>query len=97
MDKLAIKTIPILKKYGVIRASFFGSMVRGDANKKSDLDILVELPKNLHGFDYIKVRLDIREELEKKLNKKVDLVEFETIKPSLKKYILSNQTPIYSQ
>jgi len=95
MDKYTAKIIPILKKYGVSRASLFGSIVRGDTHKNSDVDILVELPNKLRGFDFIGMKMDLQEELEKKLNKKVDLVEYHLIKESLKKYILSEQKIIY--
>ncbi len=91
MDKITVKIIPILKKYGVSRASLFGSVVRGDTHKKSDIDILVEVPKDKSLFDM----MDIQFELEDVLKKKVDLVEFKGIKPALRQSILSSQLPIY--
>ncbi len=90
MDKITVKIIPILKKYGVSRASLFGSVVRGDTHKNSDVDILVEVPKNKSLFDM----MDIQFELEDVLKKKVDLVEYDYIKPRLKPYILKNQVKI---
>lgn len=92
MDKYTAKIIPILKKYGVSRASLFGSVVRGDTHKNSDVDILVEVPKEKSLFDM----MDIQFELEDILKKKVDLVEFKGIKPALRHSILSSQLPIYS-
>ncbi|PIZ67951.1 hypothetical protein COY12_00980, partial [Candidatus Roizmanbacteria bacterium CG_4_10_14_0_2_um_filter_33_96] len=73
MDKYTAKIIPILKKYGVLRASLFGSVVRGDTHKNSDVDILVQVPKNKSLFDM----MDIQFELEDALKKKVDLVEYD--------------------
>jgi len=95
IKKIKPKIIPILKKYQIGRASLFGSIVSGDFRKQSDIDILVELPKNVHGFDYIGLRLNLTEELEKILERKVDLVEFDLIKPSLEKYIVKNQVPLW--
>lgn len=95
MDKYTVKIIPVLRKYGVKKASLFGSVVRGDIDEKSDIDILIELPKKLRGLDFIGMKMDLQEELEKKLKKKVDLVEYHLIKPSLKKYILPEQKIIY--
>lgn len=83
---------PIFKKYGVSRASLFGSVVRGDIHKKSDIDILVEVPKGTTLFDMVGIKID----LEESLKKKVDLVEYKGIKPALKNNILSSQLPIYS-
>jgi len=90
MKKYLIKIIPILKKYGVKKASLFGSVVRGDIHKNSDIDILVEITKEKSLFEV----MDIQFELEKALGKKVDLVEYQNIKTRLKPYILKNQIRI---
>lgn len=82
---------PILKKHGVIRASLFGSLVRDEMRKNSDVDMLVEIPKDKSLFEL----MDIQFDLEDALKKKVDLVEYKSIKPDLKKSILSEQIPIY--
>ena len=91
MDKIVVKIIPILKKYGVSRASLFGSTARGDTHKNSDVDILVDVPKNKSLFDM----MDIQFELEDVLKKKVDLVEYKGIKSAIRKNILSSQIQIY--
>ena len=90
-----IKTIkaqilPILKQAGVLRSSIFGSLARGEADATSDVDILVELPENASLLDLIGLQLD----LESALGKKVDLVEYDSIKPALKKNILSAQVQL---
>jgi len=36
------KTIPILKSYGVVHASIFGSFARGEQGPDSDVDILIQ-------------------------------------------------------
>ena len=87
MKQLAV---PILKKHEVIRASLFGSIVRGEVKKGSDIDILVEVPESKSLFDM----MDIQFELEDVLKKKVDLVEYDLIKPRLKPYILKEQIKI---
>jgi len=90
MKKYLLKIIPILRKYGVKKASLFGSIARGDIHKNSDVDILVDIPKEKSLFEV----MDIQFELEKALKRKVDLVEYENIKPRLKPYILKNQIRI---
>jgi predicted nucleotidyltransferase len=86
--------LPVLKKYGILRASLFGSAVRGEMNESSDIDMLVELPQNVHGYDYVALKVDLQEELESILGKKVDVVEYDLIKPALKEYILPTQEQI---
>ena len=86
--------IPVLKKYRIAKASLFGSAVRGEMNALSDIDMLVELPDDVHGFEYVDLKVGLQEELESTLGKNVDLVEFRLIKNSLKNYILPEQVRI---
>lgn len=83
---------PILKKHKITKASLFGSIVTGKLNEKSDIDILVEAPKNYSIYDI----LTLRYEIEGKLKKKVDIVEFSGIKPRFKDSIISSQIKIFS-
>jgi len=85
--------MPVLKRQGVIRAAIFGSAAKGEMKKNSDVDILVKIPKNKSLLDFIGLKLS----LEEKLNKKVDLVEYEAIKPLLKDIILREQKIIYEK
>ena len=84
------KILPLLRKYEVKKASLFGSIVRDEANEESDIDILLELPKKASLLDLAGLKV----ELEETIGKKVDLVEYCTIKPSLKEFILKEQVGI---
>lgn len=90
IEEVKNKTVPILRKAGVIRSSLFGSVVRGEAGDDSDIDMLVELPKGISLFDFV----DLQLKLEQALNRKVDLGEFSTIKPRLRDYILKEAVQI---
>lgn len=90
IDYIKDKAIPILKEAGVTRSSLFGSCVRKDYTEKSDVDILVELPSGKSLFDII----DLKLKLEDMLGKSVDIIEYDAIKPRLKKYILTEQVQI---
>ncbi|MDP2946605.1 MAG: nucleotidyltransferase family protein [Nanoarchaeota archaeon] len=81
--------IPILKKHKVKRAGIFGSYARGEQNKKSDVDILIDI-ENGDLIDLIR----LKNRLEKAINKKVDLVEYAGIKKQLKKTILKDEITI---
>lgn len=85
------KILPVLKKHRIKKAGLFGSYSRQSCSDRSDIDILVELGGGLSLLDFIKIKL----ELEDLLHKKVDLVEYDSIKPGLKDSILQEETRIY--
>jgi len=50
----------ILEKYNIKRAGIYGSYARGEANRSSDIDIIVELNKKSL-FELVGVKQDIEE------------------------------------
>tara|TARA_Y100000310_G_scaffold189745_1_gene189714 strand:+ start:510 stop:827 length:318 start_codon:yes stop_codon:yes gene_type:complete len=88
--QIAKASIPILKRNGVVKAGIFGSYARGEEKKKSDVDILVDIKKKMSLFDFVGIKL----ELEDKLRRKVDLVEYDTIKSRIKERILEEEVRI---
>ena len=90
VEDVKVRMLPILKKYHVKRASLFGSIARGNLGRSSDIDLLVELSDELNLFDFI----GLKNELEDMVKRKVDLVEYKTIKKPLEKGILAEQVPI---
>lgn len=90
IEEIKKKSLPILREAGVTRSSLFGSIVRGEASMDSDIDMLVEVPKETGLFAFV----GLQHKLEEALGRKVDLVEYSTIKPRLKPYILNNQVPV---
>ncbi len=91
MTHLTSLIVPLLEKYGVKKASFFGSYARGDFHKKSDVDLLIQLPQGMTLFGFADLKLD----LEEKLQKEVDLVTYRSIHPLLKDQILKEQKIFY--
>ncbi len=76
-----------IRKFGVKKIGLFGSYVRGEQQKRSDIDILVEFEKGKKTFDNY---MDLKFFLEDLFDCKVDLVIKEAIKPRLKPYILES-------
>ncbi len=87
--KIKPKIIEVLKKYNIKKAGIFGSFIRGEQKKNSDIDILIEPPKGI-GFGFVGIQL----ELEDKLKRKVDLVTYKYISPYLKDKILESEVRI---
>lgn len=72
-----------IRRYGVKRLGLFGSVARGEARPRSDLDFLVELePKTFDNY------MDLKFYLEDLFHRKVDLVMPDAIKPALRPIIL---------
>ena len=85
------KVLPILKRHAVKRAAIFGSFARGEARAKSDVDILIEYQgtrKSL--FDLVDLKFD----LEKTLNRKVDVVTYSSIYWRIRDQVLAEQVVI---
>jgi len=90
IEEIKRKILPILQHYGVKRVGLFGSCVRGEIKEDSDIDILVEIEKDISLLDFVGIKLEIEEAL----GRKIDLVEYSTIKPLLKERILNEQVVI---
>lgn len=90
IEEISKKIMPILELRGVRRAGIFGSTARGEARGGSDVDILVDIVSDISLLEFI----GLKQELEKKIGKKVDLVEYQTLKPSLREKILKEQVVI---
>ena len=74
------------RKYRINEIGIFGSIVRGEQKKRSDIDILVEFDEeNIPGL--LKF-IEMERYLEKILRKKVDLVRKGGIRPELRDIIL---------
>lgn len=98
MNELIIQALikqiePLFERYGIIRASVFGSLARGDSLKSSDVDLLVEFPPSASLLDLV----GLIQDLEVLLHKKVDVVTYDSIHPLLKEEILGEKVDIYEQ
>jgi len=73
------------EKFKVKKIAVFGSFVRGDQNKESDIDILVEFREPV-GFLFV----HLANYLEKILGRKVDLLTPDAIKLNRRNYIMEH-------
>ena len=77
--------LPYLRqKYCVKRLGIFGSVVRDEQRKGSDVDMLVEFTSPIGFFDFIR----LEDFLAETLNQKVDLVSKKALKPAIKDDVL---------
>jgi predicted nucleotidyltransferase len=79
----------------VHRAYLFGSIVRDEQTADSDIDILVELDYE-NGADYF-LFFDMQQQLNKLLNRKVDLVSAKGLSPHIQPIINREKKLVYER
>ncbi|OHD54573.1 MAG: hypothetical protein A2Y33_03465 [Spirochaetes bacterium GWF1_51_8] len=73
------------REFQVSKIGVFGSFARRQANEKSDIDILIEFDHNNDLFD---TKLKIKEILEKRFHRSIDICREKYLKPYIKDQIL---------
>ena len=96
--KLSKKQIEAINNYfrarPVLKAYLFGSYVRGEADDRSDIDILVDLDYSQKiGLQFVQMKID----LEKLLNANVDLVSSNGLSKYIRPFIDSEKQLIYAR
>lgn len=74
------EVLEVLERHGVRNARVFGSVARGDDRDDSDVDLLVELPRNTGLLSIARIEA----ELEAILEATVDLVSVKGLKPGVR-------------
>lgn len=90
IEELKDKIIHVLRKHGVKKAALFGSITKGEATEKSDIDLLVEFEGRKSLLDLVGLKL----ELEELLKREVDILTYRSLHPLLKERILHEQEVI---
>ena len=93
VSEIQNKISPVLKEYGVKRASVFGSVSRGEDSPKSDVDIMVSLGRPMGMFAY----MSLIREIETRLGRKVDLVTEKSINKFVRPLIQHDLKTIYER
>lgn len=96
--KLSAEEIKTIRDYfsdkPVIRAYVFGSYARGEADEKSDIDLLLQFDYSRKiGLKYIGMQL----ELEALLHKRVDFSSEDFLKPRIKALIVKEKQLVYEK
>jgi predicted nucleotidyltransferase len=87
INQVRKKMLPVMRAYGVKKASLFGSCVRQEMKKSSDIDVLVEIDADISLLDFI----ELKQKLEEAVGRTVDLVEYDTLKPFIREHILKKK------
>ncbi|MFV2040732.1 MAG: nucleotidyltransferase family protein [Candidatus Hydrothermarchaeales archaeon] len=87
ISELREKILKVLQKHDVKKAALFGSAVRDELTPESDLDILVEFKGRKSLLDLAGLKLELEEVLERR----VDVLTYNSLHPLLKDRILAEQ------
>jgi uncharacterized protein len=87
---LSEQVVPTLRRFGVVRAGVFGSVVRGEARPESDLDLLVEFEQGRTLFDLV----ELKDELSRVLGRRADVLTYGSLHPLLRDRVLRDQVAI---
>jgi len=80
----------LAKTYNVKEIEVFGSFIRSEQRKKSDLDLLVTFSETPGLIEFIR----LENELSDRLGIKVDLVMKDSLKPALKRCVLNEAVKV---
>lgn len=83
-DILLQEKTNLITRYHISELGVFGSFIRNEQHKRSDVDILVDFNQPISAFKFI----DLKYELAEKLGANVDLVSKKALKPRIGKRIL---------
>ena len=85
----------VCSKHKVDQMFVFGSVLTKEFNENSDVDFLVKFGK-IDLYDYFENLLNLKENLENILQRKIDILEIQAVKnPYLKKSIDNSKLLIY--
>ena len=87
------RLIDICRQNDVSMVGVFGSMARGDAKKKSDIDLIVRFSKRKSLLAVVR----LERELSNALGRKVDLLTEAAISPYLREQILKEMRVVYEK
>lgn len=101
MEKIVVDKmndiVALCKRHHVKSIALFGSAARGEMNKNSDLDFLVEFSDTLDVLMYADNYFSLLENLENLMAMKVDLVSVKSLKnPILIEEINRSKTALYA-
>ena len=92
-DISASRIAAICRKYRIHEMAVFGSLARGEAHPRSDIDRYVEFEPGFHpGLRWF----DLEEELESLLGRRVDLSRKSLLKPRVRREAVRDAVVLYA-
>ena len=90
LEKKKGEILRIAAKHGARNVRVFGSVARGEADERSDIDLIVEFEPERSLLDHAALWLELQE----LLGCKVDVVSDRAIKPRIRERVLRDAVPL---
>lgn len=90
LRKLRALKPEIATRYKARKIGLFGSFVRGEQSRRSDIDVLVDFEEEADLFDLVGLALFLEEELQRK----VDVVPRNALRTELRESVLQEVVPL---
>jgi hypothetical protein len=90
LERLERLAEPVLRRFGVNRAGFFGSRARGAERPGSDLDVVVELSDERTLYDQIRLQLALSEAL----GVEAHVSTYDSLHPAMRERILAEEVRV---
>jgi uncharacterized protein len=84
------KILEVAARHGARNVRVFGSVARGEADERSDLDLLVDLDQGRSLMDLGGLLMDLQETL----GVRVDISTERMLRPEIRKRVLSEAVPL---
>jgi len=84
------RILRIAARHGARKVRVFGSVVRGETRRGSDIDFLVEMDENCSLLDHAALIID----LERLLKRSVDVASERGLRPLVRKQVLKDAIPL---
>jgi len=82
--------LEICARHGARNVRLFGSVARGEADEKSDVDVLVDLDSDRSLLDHAALMLDLQD----LLGCKVDVATEKALKPRIRDRVMKEAVPV---
>jgi len=90
IEKIKKAILPTLRKHDVVKASLFGSLVRGEDTAASDVDLLIQFKGRKSLLDLVGLELALKDQL----NQDVDVLTFASLNHLIRERVLKEQVRI---
>jgi len=88
IEYLKSNKLEFYNKYNIVKIGIFGSFARNEQTEKSDIDIIIEMPRGTD--DIFEKKQELKEVLKNQFHHEIDICRERSIKPLFKEMILKD-------